>query len=111
MPIEIPKSFQLLGHRYTVEISDRLYEDEQIYGDCDVEKKLIRLQAIGPVNRVDPKTKSITVVQITEEDFKETFYHELTHAILYNMGEDRLYANEKFVGLMGRCLMEALKDS
>ncbi len=110
MPIEIPKSFQLLGHTYTVEVSDRLYEDEEIYGDCDVEKKLIRLQAVGPVNRINPKTKKVTVIQITEEDFLETFFHELTHAVLYNMGEDKLFANEKFVGLMGRCFMEALKN-
>lgn len=111
MPIEIPKSFQLLGHTYKVEISDKLYEDHDAYGDCDVEKKLIRLQKIGMVNRIDKKTKNIIdTIEITEEDFIETFFHELTHVILYNIGEEKLFSDEKFVGLMGKCFMEALKD-
>ena len=110
MPIEIPKSFQLLGHTYKVEISDKLYEDEQLYGDCDVEKKLIRIQSTGPVNRVYPKTKKVEVIDITEQDLLETFYHELVHAILYSMGEEKLFCDEKFVGLMGRCLMESLTN-
>ncbi len=111
MSIEIPKSFQLLGHTYKVEVSEKLYENEDAYGDCDVEKKLIRIQKIGPVNRIDKKTgKLLDTVNITEEDFVETFFHELTHVILYNMGEDKLFADEKFVGLMGRCFMEALKN-
>ena len=111
MPIEIPKSFQLLGHIYKVEICDKLYETDDAYGDCDVEKKLIRIQKIGSVNRIDKKTgKLLGTIEITEEDFIETFFHELTHVILYNIGEEKLFNNEKFVGLMGRCFMEALKD-
>lgn len=111
MPIEIPKSFQLLGHTYKVEILENLYEDHDAYGDCDVEKKLVRLQKIGTVKRINKKTgEIIDTVEITPDDFMETFFHELTHVILYSMGEERLFSNERFVGLMGRCFMEALKD-
>ena len=111
MSIEIPKSFQLLGHTYTVEISEKLYEDEDIYGDCDIEKKLIRLQQVGSVTRLDRKTKKTDTVVITDEDLLDTFYHELVHVILYSMGEYKLHNDERFVGLMGRCLMESLKGN
>lgn len=36
-----------------------------------------------------------------------TYNHELVHAILYCMGEDRLYNNEKFVNTFAGFLTEA----
>lgn len=39
-----------------------------------------------------------------------TFYHELTHAILDTMGETELSANERFVNTFSGFLTEAIKS-
>lgn len=39
-----------------------------------------------------------------------TFYHELTHAILDTMGENELSSNEKFVNTFAGFLTEALRS-
>jgi len=40
-----------------------------------------------------------------------TFWHELTHAILHNMGEDKLNHNEKFVSDFADRLDQAIKTA
>jgi hypothetical protein len=92
---------------------NNLYETEDCYGDADPEKKLIRLQNSGSVKRVTENKKKQTKVEetvnITEEDLLETYFHEVVHIVLDAMGENKLYSNEKFVSLMGKCLMEIEK--
>lgn len=38
-----------------------------------------------------------------------TFLHEVIHAILWEMGERRLYNNEKFVDLLSNLLCQVLR--
>jgi hypothetical protein len=40
-----------------------------------------------------------------------TFWHELTHAILHDMGENRLNNNEKFVSAFADRLHQAIKTA
>lgn len=40
-----------------------------------------------------------------------TFYHELTHAILYTMGRPDLSEDENFVSCFSSFLTEAMKDA
>jgi hypothetical protein len=110
---KIPKRFSLLGHEYSVEIVKDLYENHDCYGDADPELKRIRLQSTGTVIRNikgTKKTPDLKVeVTITTEDQVETFFHEIIHIVLYSIGEEKLYRDERFVSLLGRCLMEIEK--
>lgn len=46
----------------------------------------------------------------SESSKKNTFFHELTHSILYTMGEIELFNNEKFVSSFSGFLTESLKN-
>lgn len=46
--------------------------------------------------------------KVSDSSKLNTFYHELTHAILYTMGEIELNNNEKFVCTFSSFLTEAL---
>lgn len=46
---------------------------------------------------------------MTEERKEQTFYHELTHAILDAIGEDDLNCNEQFVDAFSNVLYQAIK--
>lgn len=109
MNFKLPYKFTLLGHEYEVQICENLLEKENIYGDANFEKKMIRVQAKGASRSLNEETGKLESVNITEEDFVETYFHELVHIILDAMGEHKLCANEKFVSLMGKCLMEIEK--
>jgi hypothetical protein len=45
------------------------------------------------------------------DDRANTFWHELTHVILQDMGERRLNANEKFVSAFADRLHQAIKTA
>ena len=42
----------------------------------------------------------------SDDTVEHTFYHELVHAILFNMGEMKLYSNERFVDAFGGMLQQ-----
>ncbi len=54
------------------------------------------------------ESKIIIDPSIAECMVEEVFYHELVHWILYKM-HNRLEADEKFVGLFGSLLNQAMK--
>lgn len=45
-----------------------------------------------------------------QEEVDDTFWHELTHAILYEM-DSSLYDNEAFVGQFSRMLTKAINSA
>jgi len=47
----------------------------------------------------------------TQAMMSETFWHELTHAILNDMGEDTLNKNEKFVTGFANRLTKAIRSA
>jgi hypothetical protein len=47
----------------------------------------------------------------TTAERDETFWHELTHAILDDMGEDKLTRNEKFVTAFSQRLDKAIRTA
>lgn len=110
---KIPTSFTLMGHRYTVEMCDRLYEDEASYGIFDDDLKKILLQPKKTVKRLDSGVDIInnTNFEITSETVVESYYHEVVHAIFEAIGEDRLSANERLVNMMGKALLEIYQTS
>jgi Zn-dependent peptidase ImmA (M78 family) len=48
---------------------------------------------------------------LSDQKKVNTFFHELTHALLYEMGEIGLNDNERFVTRMGNMLAQVFKDN
>lgn len=92
---KIPKQFDLLGHTIKVKIVDDLYENADCYGRWTRGKHLIELQAVSK--------------DVTESFQMQTFWHEVAHAILDNIGEEKQSEDEKYVDLWGQCIHQVLK--
>ncbi len=88
----IPKSFQLGGLKIDVRFQEKLTEKGLMLGAADYVRQEIRL---------DP---TFTKIQTTEQ----AYLHELTHWILFIMGESELCNNEKFVDVFAHFLYQAL---
>lgn len=54
---------------------------------------------------------NVTGKQFDDDRLQENFWHEVTHAILHDMGEDKLNANEKFVVEFSKRLSQAIKSA
>ena len=96
MKLRIPKRFNLHGQTVTVVYDNTLLEDASARGMFHPLPQLIQL------NPADPEAGH------SRSGVEQTFCHELTHSILYAMGELKLYNNEKFVDLFGHLLHQAL---
>jgi Zn-dependent peptidase ImmA (M78 family) len=92
--IVIPSKFKLMGETITVKWSDDILKDDS-YGVTHEKRNEIIIQA----------------VDIPEEKKEHTFYHELTHHILYMMGENKLSQNEKFVDMFSGLLHQAIQTA
>jgi hypothetical protein len=53
----------------------------------------------------------VTGKQFDADRVQENFWHEITHAILHDMGEDKLNANERFVVEFSKRLSKAIKSA
>ncbi len=106
--IRIPKEFTLFGHKYKVVVSSSLFDTTSCYGLADDDTKVIEIQDTREVikrSEEDGVTSEYRFF-ITNETMIETFFHELTHAILDALGEEELSNNEKFVNMMGKAWLE-----
>ena len=92
----IPKYFDLLGHTIEVVIRDDLVDEANCYGRWWKHRHLIELQS---TRRHD----------VTPSFQMQTFWHEVTHAILDNIGSEDLSEDEKLVDLMGQCIHQVLR--
>lgn len=92
----IPKSFTVGGQDMDVLIADTIPEDK--LGECTIWNGIIR---IARVYKGIPQTQSSQY---------NTFFHELTHAVLDTMGEYELNNNEKFVCTFSGFLTEAIRS-
>lgn len=104
----VPKEFTLFGHKYTIVFRDDLLEKEHCYGNFDEDLKVIEIQRIGMAKKVAEVDgeKVLVDVNVTEKTFIETFFHEVVHCMLEASGEEKLSENERFVNMMGKCLLE-----
>lgn len=93
----IPTSFNLHGHTITVEMSDELTDKEDARGLASYRLGKITIQRFNDkfYNRPDSQ-------------IEQTFYHELVHFILNEMGEKELQGNEKFVDIFSSLLHQAI---
>lgn len=94
--MNIPQSFDLLGHKITIKSVENLQCDEGKIGSYHPLRHEICLQ---------PSHKGGF---ISRTEIEQTFFHELVHAILISMGETELNANEKFVDMFAGLLHQSI---
>ena len=95
---KIPKSFNVGGQPIEVNIVER--GDDNCLGHSKIAKGIIEI-----AKKYDRDENVSNGSQLN------TFYHELTHAILSTMGESELNNNEKFVCCFSSFLTEALTSA
>ena len=99
MDLQLPKKIKVGDRWYSVEIVETMERRAQMgcvyYGTGEIEVA----------------TKSnVTNTRYSADEVNDTFWHELTHAILYDMGSS-LYKNEKFVTRFANRLATAIKSA
>lgn len=99
MKLPLPKSFQLFAHTFKVKESNDLVQREGAVGIYRHAKQEITIQ------------RNIDGTNLTETRIEQTYFHELTHAILGEIGEEELCQNEKFVDLFSQGLHQALSTA
>lgn len=96
--MRIPKKFTVGGQEINVEIVERL--DGNRLGECCVARGHVAIARMFDQKNVAPPSGMLN-----------TFFHELTHAILQTMDEQELNNNEKFVCCFASFLTEAMRSA
>ncbi len=96
MELKLPKKVQVGDRWYSVEIVETMQRKAQMgyvyYGTGEIEMA---------------KKCNVTNKPYSADEVNDTFWHELTHAILYDMGSS-LYKNERFVTRFANRLSKAI---
>lgn len=97
--MQLPRKIKVGDRWYSVEIVETMQRRAQMgcvyYG----------------TGAIEVATKSNTTDKpYTKAEVSDTFWHELTHAILYDMGSS-LYKNEKFVTRFANRLSKAINTA
>jgi len=85
------RSFKLLGKTVKIVYSKDLEDKADAHGLWEDDKQVITLQS-----------------GMSQDQELHTLWHEITHAILDTMNEDKLSKNEKFVDLFGGLLHQVV---
>lgn len=96
----IPRRIRVGKKMYSVEVVEAMLEKAHM-GRVDYPRQTIRL---GLKNNVTGRKFATTDVQ-------ETFWHEVVHAILYDMGKDTLNRDERFVTGFANRLTKAINSA
>lgn len=97
MDFDIPKHFHVGGQDMEVKIVDKVPDNSQWSGSCCVCEGIIYI-ANKPKDMVQSDSCKLN-----------TFFHELTHAVLSTMGHE-LNDDEEFVCTFASFLTEAIKS-
>ena len=90
-----PKAFKLAGHTIAVKLDKDLMTIEDSYGNYSERTSTINLVAPGAISK---------------SKIEQTFFHELVHAILDELGELDLSKNERFVDSFSTLLHQAISS-
>lgn len=89
----IPKSFTLFGETYKV-------------------KKLVKVDKQDSWGEHDPVKNIIKIKKgLNQEQQQQTFYHEIFHVILSNLGYTELNKDEVLIDTMAKALHQIMKTS
>ena len=101
--MRIPNKFKLLGQTITVCFCpDRFSDADGCYGFACYRKNEIQLRP------------STSVIPLCDEQIAQTFWHELTHFVIYHAGAaysgkfDYMHQDEGFVDLVGSLIHQAV---
>lgn len=95
---EIPETISVGGVLHEIVQVERCADNN--LGNCCVAEGRIEIAHKWDKDRIQ-----------CQDSKRQTFYHELTHAILDTMGESELSKNEKFVNTFSSFLNEALRNA
>lgn len=95
----LPSSIEIAGQRIGVQFVPQLDGFGHL-GSSSCSEGFIKIAS----NIDDECTRQQSV-----DSMRNTYWHEVVHLILDNMGEDRLCSNEKFVSCFAGFLTEATK--
>lgn len=97
--MDLPKKLKVGDRWYSVEIVETMQRKAQMgyvyYGTGEIQVA---------------KKSNVTNTPYTNDEIRDTFWHEVTHAILYDMGSN-LYNNEKFVTRFANRLAKAINTA
>lgn len=97
---ELPRKIRVGRKMYTIDILETMLQDgdmARVYYDR---------------NRIEVGKKSgVTGRRYSRKEMNDSFWHELVHAILYDMDEHRLNRNERFVTEFAHRLSEAIDSA
>jgi len=96
----IPTKIRIGSKRYSIDVVESLLQ-RGLMGNIRYEDQKIQ---IG-------KQSNKTGRMFSSSEINESFWHELVHAILYDMDEHRLNRNEAFVTAFSRRLSDAIDSA
>lgn len=96
----IPRRIRVGTRQYSVEIVEAMLRKRDMARVYYDNKKI----ELGQFSNVTGK-------KFADDKVQENFWHEVTHAILYDMGEHKLNANENFVVEFSKRLSKAIKSA
>jgi predicted Mrr-cat superfamily restriction endonuclease len=96
----IPRRIRIGQKEYSIEVVEALL-DKRLAGEINYHERLIQ---VGMRNGRTGRLFNPAFVH-------DTFWHELVHAILDDMDEDKLNRNEKFVTAFATRLAQAIRTA
>ena len=96
----IPRRIRVGARQYSVDIVETMLRKRDMARVYYDDKKI----ELGQFSNVSGK-------KFDDDRVQENFWHEVTHAILHDMGEHRLNGNEKFVVEFSKRLAQAIKSA
>ena len=95
----LPSSVRVGGRRYSIDVIETMLSRGEM-ARIEYENGKIR---IG-------KRSNVTGKPYSSAQLSESFFHELVHAILYDMNEHKLNKNEAFVTEFAKRLSKAIRS-
>lgn len=99
-PLPIPRSVRVGNKRYSIDVVETMLNKGEMAKVVYDDGKIM----LG-------KRSNVTGRRYSQADLRESFFHELVHAILYDMNQHKLNRNEEFVTEFARRLTHALKKT
>ncbi len=96
--LPIPRSIRVGNKRYSIDVVETMLSKGE----------MARVEYDASKIRVG-KRSNVTGKRYSQAEIKESFFHELVHAILYDMNAHRLNRDEAFVTEFSNRLSKALK--
>ena len=97
--MQIPKSFNLSSHHYNVRLTQAMPGRGHM-GEVDYALRTVTIAT----------NSNLTGRSFKSEEIDDTFWHEVTHAILKDMGH-KLWNNERFVTRFANRLTEVINTA